>query len=221
MHLQDIDSENGAGQTRKDGPGVIRQSDPAPIARAKKRYHVQPDLFRRAGVGRSTLQHRQGQPVLPDPLNGGIDFAQRTHPGRQKYRPARFGDTLQHQRIVDFAGSHLPGCHSYATEQLDRLERERRTEKLQSAVGSVMLKASPLVLAELHSFPVLEAGCILRAELDAPGFSRSRFCRSDMGLELDGVGSGACCCLDVGMSHPEAAVVSLGYFGHDQARSAR
>ena len=83
----------------------------------------------------------------------------------------------------------------------------------------MILKASRLVLADLLSFRVVEAGCILRAELDAPGFSRSRFCRSDMGLELDVVGPGACFGLNVVMSHPEAAVVSLGYLVHNQAIS--
>ena len=50
-------------------------------------------------------------------------------------------------------------------------------------------ETSPLVRSEFHSLPVLEAGLVLGAELDAPGFGgRALFVR-DMRLELDGIGA--------------------------------
>ena len=200
-------------------PGVIRQADPAAITRAEKRYQVQPDLFRRAGVGRGALQQRKGQAILLHSIYSEIDFGQRTHPGRQKYGQTRGSHTLQHRGVVNFAGSHLPGCDSYTIEELYSLERKRGAEKLQAALRSVALETSPLVFGKLHSLPVVVAGRVLRAELYAPRLSWSRFRRGDMGLELDCVGSGVCCRIYIGMGHAEAAVVCLSHLCDDQARS--
>src|SRR5690606_17226654 len=84
----------------------------------------------------------------------------------------------------------------------------------------MLAKPGPLRFRELHPLPVVIARFILRAEALTPRLRRRAFCRSDMRLELHGVGTGARDRIDEGMCDAEAAVMRLRDLADDRAGSA-
>jgi hypothetical protein len=81
-------------------------------------------------------------------------------------------------------------------------------------------EAMPLFLGKFHTLPVIKPRVILEAEFNAPGFTESAFCRSNMGLKFHSIGTTIGDGIYEGMCCSEAAIVCLGDFCHDQTRLA-
>src|SRR5262249_62310377 len=95
--------------------------------------------------------------------------------------------------------------------------RKRRAEEQQSLFIGVPLQAAPLLFGKFHALPVLVPRCILRAKFDAPRFVRRALSGCDVGLKLDGIGSGGGNRVDKRMGQPETSIVGLGHLADDQA----
>ena len=79
-----------------------------------------------------------------------------------------------------------------------------------------------MCLRELHSFPILIARIVLRAELDSPGLIGGAFRVRDVGLEFYGICTGLRDCIDIGVGKAQASVVCLCDLSNDDAsRSVR
>src|SRR5579883_3362744 len=124
---------------------------------------------------------------------------------------------LEYRLIVELAGRDFPGGHADAAEQFHGLDGKRRAQKFQALFGGVFLEAGPLRLGEFHALPVVVAGGVLVAELDAPGLGGGAFGGGEVGLELDRVGAGGRDGIDEGVGHAEAAIVRLRHLGDDHA----
>ena len=78
----------------------------------------------------------------------------------------------------------------------------------------------PLGFGELGTPPVVEPGGVLTTECDAERLGRRALRRSDVRLELHGIGARGSDRIDERMSQTEASVVSEGDLPHDETRFA-
>jgi hypothetical protein len=78
----------------------------------------------------------------------------------------------------------------------------------------------PFLRTEFHSFPVSVTVFVLR-KISAPELFMVRgFSISNMCLELDRINASLGYCINIGMSHAEAALMRLGDFSNDETGMA-
>src|SRR5437879_2098538 len=82
-------------------------------------------------------------------------------------------------------------------------------------------ETAPMLLAELHPFPVVIAGGVLLAELHAPRFGQRALGGGDVGLEFDDVCSRPSDSVDIGMGGTQTAFVILRNLCDNQAAVGR
>jgi hypothetical protein len=195
---------------------MIRQPHGPGVPFRQVGQDIQADLLRRTGIGRGTLQHREGHAGLAHPGHRLVDLLQRAHPGGEQDREPGVEHPVEQADVGDLAGRDLPGGHPDPPQQVDRLEGEGRAQEPEAAGLRVLAEAAPLGLGKLHALPIREATLILRAEPDPPGLRRCALGRGDMSLKLHDLHTGCRHGIDVGVRESEAAVVRLGHLGdHD------
>ncbi len=162
------------------------------------------------------MHYRHGNTRRLSARHSFVNFFDRAHARRKDHGKTSLDQVIEQERVGNFTRRHLPGLDADPQQHARRFERKRRTEKLDFLFFRVSLEPEPLLLGELHAFPVVVARGVLIAETNTPRLLRGALGLGNVGLKFDGVGSRFRDGIDIRMRRPQAAVMRLRHFSDNQ-----